>query len=195
MINTQVSLCSFWFYTPIILMCYIGSLMGFTNLGDINTHLQQYEQSLQAQSEKPLANSMLVLMVRGLFSKLEFPYVQFPCIELSGEQIYDPLWEAVCRLERCGFHVLALVCDGLAANRRLFKLHNPSASPSDVLYKVYNPYSTSGQFLYFVSDPPHLIKTVRNAWANKKRRLWVRYSYIDFLKTYNIFWFLCTVPW
>ena len=90
---------------------------------------------------------MLVLMVRGLFSQLEFPYVQFPCNELSGDQLYEPLWEAVGRLERCGFCVMALVCDGLAANRRLFRLHAPESTASDV-YKVQNPYSTDGRFLY-----------------------------------------------
>lgn len=31
-----------------------------------------------------LAHSMLVIMVRGLFSRLEFPYAQFPCTDLSG---------------------------------------------------------------------------------------------------------------
>ena len=86
--------------------------------------------------------------------------------------MYEPLWEAVGHLERCGFRVMGLVCDGLAANRRLFKLHNPE-SPASESHKVFNPYSSDGRFLYFLSDPPHLIKTVRNAWASNKRSLWV----------------------
>ena len=86
--------------------------------------------------------------------------------------MYDPFWEAVGRLERCGFKVMALVCDALAANRRLFRLHNPDA-PAVEVYKVANPYASDGRFLYFFSDPPHLIKTVRNAWASNKRSLWV----------------------
>ena len=32
---------------------------------------------------------------------------------------HDPYWEVVRRLELCGFKVMALVCDGLAANRKL----------------------------------------------------------------------------
>lgn len=63
---------------------------------------------------------------------------------------------------------MALVCD---ANRRLFRLHNTSSRPGDV-YRVPNPYSEK-RYMYFMSDPPHLIKTVRNAWSNSKRRLWV----------------------
>ena len=54
----------------------------------------------------PLANSMLVLMVRGLFTHMQFPYAQFPCTALSGDMMFDPFWEAVCRLERCDFKVI-----------------------------------------------------------------------------------------
>ena len=56
-----------------------GALLGFTNLGDINSHLDRFEQSLQANmiSESALAKTMLVIMVRGLFTKLQYPYAQF----------------------------------------------------------------------------------------------------------------------
>ena len=159
-------------------MTCLGSLIGFTNLGDINSHLQAYERNLEDESQATVANSMLVFLVQGLFSNLEFPYVQFPCVELSGEQMYDPFWECVSRLERCGFCVLALVSDGLAANRRLFKIHGDSSS-SDIVYKVKNPYASDGRSLFFISDTPHLVKTIRNGWANHKRKLWV-YAYKNY---------------
>ena len=65
------------------------------------------------------------------------------------------------------------MCDGLAANRKLFQLHNPVTKPTDITYKVKNPYADDGRYLYFICDPPHLIKCVRNAWSNSKRLLWV----------------------
>ena len=71
--------------------------------------------------EESLAKSMLVLMVRGLFSKLQFAYATFPCASLSGCQLYPIFWEAVERLERCGFRVLGCTCDGLSANWCFFK--------------------------------------------------------------------------
>ena len=86
--------------------------------------------------------------------------------------MYDPLWEAVERLERCGFRVMALTCDGVAANRRLFRLHQKTKTKS-ITHEVLNPYSTDGRYIYFLSDPPHLIKTVRNGWSSSKRTLWV----------------------
>jgi len=147
-------------------------LIGFTNLGEIDSHLAAFEKSLEGEStEVKLADHMLVLMVRGLFNNLQFPYAQFPCCDLSGEQMYDPFWEAVGRLERCGLRVMALICDGLAANRKLFRLHDPSAHVGDV-YKVKNPYCLD-RHVFFMSDPPHLMKTVRNAWSSSKRKLWV----------------------
>ena len=88
--------------------------------------------------------------------------------------MYDLFWVAVGRLERCGFRVMALVSDGLAANRCLFRLHGTSRS--ELVYKVSNPYSENRD-LYFVSDPPHLIKMVRNAWFNKKRHLLVSIAF------------------
>ncbi len=42
----------------------------------------------------------MVFMVRGLFTRLRFPYAQFPCCSVTGELLFNPFWEAVIRLER-----------------------------------------------------------------------------------------------
>ena len=89
-----------------------GQLIGFVDLGDINNHLSNFKHSMSNESEADdhtytpsLAKSMLVFMVRGLFTKLKFPYAQFPCVALAGEQMFLPFWQAVARLERIGFKV------------------------------------------------------------------------------------------
>lgn len=76
-----------------------GSLIGFIDVGDINSHLKAFEQSLSANqgSQETLANTMLVFMVRGLFSKLKY---QFPTHSVKSDELFDPFWESVCRLER-----------------------------------------------------------------------------------------------
>ena len=64
-----------------------GELIGFVNLGDINDHLQHFEQTLSSDiSDQPnLASSMLVFMVKGIFTRLEFPYAQLnSCIPSCG---------------------------------------------------------------------------------------------------------------
>ena len=120
---------------------------------------------------------MLVLMVRGLFQKLNYPYVQFACSNLSGDQLFDPVWEAISRLEMLGFKVMALTCDGASPNRRLWKFH--SKDDSKMTYKVPNPYALDYRDLFFISDPPHLLKTIRNSWFNSKRKLWVSNLYFN----------------
>ena len=139
-------------------------------MGDINNHLQAFAQSLSGEKRSaPVATTMLVFMVRGLFSQLKYPYAQFHCHTLSSDEIFDPFWTAVAHLEELGFKVMGLCCNGLSANRRLFSLH--SSVPN--VHKIVNPYAEDKRYLFFFSDPPHLLKTVRNAWANPKRRLWV----------------------
>ena len=148
--------------------------MGFTDLGDIDEHLSNLKQSVEngKSSDPPLATSVLVIMVRGLYSGLQFPYAQFPCTSLSGDQIFPLFWEAVARLERYEVKVIGITCDGLAANRRFFRLHS-DIKDSEFTYKVANPYTDESRSIYFISDPPHLLKTVRNCLANKNRLLWV----------------------
>ena len=48
---------------------------------------------------------MMVFMVKGLLHKFDYPYAQFACENLSGDLIFDPIWEAVAGLERIGFCV------------------------------------------------------------------------------------------
>ncbi len=87
---------------------HTGQMTGFVNLGDINSHLIDFEQALLNNStpSPKFAKTMMVFMVRGLFSKLQFAYAQFPASDLTGDLLYEPFWEAVGRIERCGFKVL-----------------------------------------------------------------------------------------
>ena len=90
-------------------MKIIGEIIEFCNLGDVNADMNKLVQAITTitinDEEPQLANSMLVLFVRGLFSKFVFSYVQFPCTALSGNQMYEPFWEVVKRFEFCGFKV------------------------------------------------------------------------------------------
>ena len=55
------------------------------DLGDINSHLDEYETRVASKELRaPLTTSMLLLMVRSLFTHLKFPYAQFPCTGLAS---------------------------------------------------------------------------------------------------------------
>ena len=162
-----------------------GGLIGFVNLWEVKNQLFEFEEALsQENTRRPLASTMLVVMVRGHFQKLNYPYAQFACANLSGDQLLDPVWQAVSRLERLGFFVLALTCDGASPNWRLWKLHSKG---SEMTYKVQNP-NAQDRDLFFILDPTHLLKTIRNCMYNSKRRLWV--SELLFCNVYNACIFL-----
>ena len=74
----------------LMMFLHIIALIGFTSIGDVNFHLVAFEQS-EGQNEDELANSMLVLLVQGVFNSRHFPYVQLPCSEPSREQMYTVL--------------------------------------------------------------------------------------------------------
>ena len=62
-------------------------------------------------------------------------------------------------------------------------------SSSDIVYKVWNPYSSDERDIFYISDVPHLVKTVRNAWSNsfghnQARALWVRTAYVLYIHLY-----------
>ena len=141
-----------------------GEVVGFANLIDTNMHLLEFEKTLKGRRENLTSSKDNVCLdsKRPLHS-LEYPYAQFPCSVLSGDLLYDLVWEAVFRLERVGLKVLTITADGASTNRLFFWLHNPKSGQDEIIYKVSNPYCHDGRSLYFFSDSPHLIKLVRNS--------------------------------
>ena len=156
-----------------------GELIGFVNLGDIANHLQDLEQQLQTSNESspPLATTVFVFMVRGLFIKLNFPYATFPAKSVSADQLLPLYLEAVFRLERNGFRVIGTTLDGYSANRRLINILAECSPDVPVKYKAQNPWTLSDRKMYFFSDPPHLLKTISNCMANSKRSMTVCHIY------------------
>ena len=159
-------------------------LVGFVDIGEINNILAEVERQCTDDSAmvvtQAVATHMLTFMVRGIFTKLEHPFAQFATRDLSAGKLFPLVWDAVRNLELCGFKVIAIVCDGAAANRKFFKMHGAAGKMGDIVYKTINPYSNDNREIFFLSDVPHLIKTARNCWSNSfahnhARPLWVSY--------------------
>ena len=142
---------------------HLCQIIGFVNLGEVNNQLLELERSEKGKPEECIAKNMIVFMVRNLFAKLEYPYAQFPCSSLSADLIFPLVWDCVKRLESLGFYVMALTADGASCNRKFFKMHS---SEEALTYKTQNVYSKNKRPIFFISDVPHLVKTVRNCWAN-----------------------------
>ena len=154
------------------------AIIGFTDLGSVNNTLHMFEQRV-TDTGPNVAKQKLVFMVRGLFIKLRFPYAQYPICGITADYLFPLAWEVVKHLECAGFKVISLTGDKASVNQKFFRMHRlASGQKSGVVYKVWNPYSIEERDLYFISDVPHLIKTVRNCWSNSfghsfTRALWV----------------------
>ena len=114
-----------------------------------------------AISQIQLASHMLVLLLHGVATNLNFPYAQFATNGISGYQLYAILTEAVMRLEFLGLKVIALTSNGASPNRKLYKLLQGTTTktkkkrkkitgqPTDdkqspnLTYKFRNPFTRS----------------------------------------------------
>lgn len=148
-------------------------IIGFVDIGDVSNQLSQLECSYtseSATSHPSIATHMLVVMVRGIFFHMEYPYAHFPTHRLTSSSLFSILWEGIERLEELGFKVLAITGDGASTNRKTHS--NGSEGPC---YKTPNPYTSEERSIYFFSDAPHLLKTTRNCWSHSgwKCKLWV----------------------
>ena len=149
-------------------------LIGFINCGSINSYMDNVERQCESTEDnvRGVASHMLLFMVRGLFTTLEFPYSQFPTTGVSAHKLFPMVWEAVYNLEALGFRVVAFSCDGATSNRKFFSMHGNG-------HKTNNPYSDDPtREIFFFADVPHLVKTTRNCFSNSfahtdTRALWV----------------------
>lgn len=150
-------------------------LIGFVNIGTTNAQIDTIADGSESSTDnRSIASHMLLFMVRGMFSNLEFPYAHFSTRGISADSLFPLVWEAVNRLELSGLNVIAFSCDGASPNRKFYKMHR---TEKGLVYKTKNPFSNDRD-IYFICDVPHLIKTTRNCWSNSfahknSRFLWV----------------------
>ena len=75
-------------------------VVGFVDMGDVNNKHADLERECSTTNQHPaITTHMLLLMVRGVFTGLRFPYAHFPTTNIKAEQLFDIVWEATERLE------------------------------------------------------------------------------------------------
>ena len=127
---------------------HTGELIGYADLGEINNLLDDYEQKIDGSETAPraLGKCMLVFMVRGLFTSLKFPYVQFPAASTKGADIFPLVRQAIKHLSRLGLVVCTITCDGASDNRKMFTMFN---AKSDLSYKTVNVFSADRRSVFY----------------------------------------------
>ena len=100
-------------------------LIGFTDLGDIiNNHLDNFErQCASNNTSSDVATHMLMFMIRGLCSDLEYPYAQFSTRGATVDSPFPMVWKSVHCMESSGFNVIASLATVQWSNHKFFKMH------------------------------------------------------------------------
>ena len=127
-----------------------STLIGYSDLGEVNNLLSDYKQQLSTSEETPrlLGKCMLMFMVRGLFTNLKFPYVQFPANSTKGANIFPLVRQAIKHLSRLGLHVITVTCDGASDNRRCLMMR-------PLYHTRVSTFSVLTGMKYFLYQIPH----------------------------------------
>ena len=103
-------------------------IIRFVDIGDVGNQLSPLEccsyRSESATSRPSIATHMLVLMVKGIFFHMEYPYACFLTHRLTASSLFSIMWEGIEHLEELGFKVIAIMGDGASTNRKFFKMHS-----------------------------------------------------------------------
>ena len=113
----------------------------------------------------PLAKHLLVLMVRGIFFKLDFPYAHFGTETATADILHPIIWEAVRQIESIGLALLLMGPAQIEDFSGCIKL----AFDHLLLTKqriLMRRMGKGGYTSYPIPDPPHLIKTTRNCLSH-----------------------------
>ena len=149
-----------------------GRLVGYTTLDELDKDIQRlecfFENGAEADYEEDIATKVLVYMVKGVTNGLKDVVATYAVGNLTALQMYAWTWDVIGALERSGIAVVAFVADGSSVNRAFIKMHKPVTKlTSGVVFDTINKASRD-RILYFMSDTPHLLKTIRNCLLNSR---------------------------
>lgn len=133
-------------------------------------HLQQFFEykggcltGFAAHCAEP-AKTAHVFTVQSLLSSYKDVAHILPVTRITATELHDVLKTLIMRLESAGLHVVAVVTDNNAINRKMMSLFSERNEPGIVFPHPANPQ----QPLFHVVDTVHLLKCIRNNWLNQK---------------------------
>ena len=165
-----------------------GEMIGYVRLSEVEKEMKNLEdvvkENLTGNPIDPTpdkATKILAFMVRGIANSVKEVVASFTTGDkMTKSDLFDRVWLVIDALELSGIKIIACVCDGSAQNRAFIDMHTPvTVLSSGVVFDTINTASPDGRILYFISDPPHLLKTIRNCFAKsgktkKHKRLMVK---------------------
>ena len=109
--------------------------------------------------EELLATNVMQFYFKSLFTTFAFPCAYFMTRSVTSTQINRMFWDGVLALHDHGFEVMLACADGASYNRTFFRMN-----AGNQLWQCHNPFTREPTF--FISDPPHLLKKLRNKLFN-----------------------------
>lgn len=156
-----------------------GELRGYMKLNELDKEMKLLENFLDDpdKSYHPEQSSkILCFLVKGVCTSVKEVVATYAVSSVSIKQMYMWTWDVIGALERSGVWVCAFTCDGSSTNRSFIKMHTPVSEdkflpesiPGNAIYATINK-AAPHRVLYFISDVPHLLKTIRNCFNNSRR--------------------------
>ena len=121
----------------LVLDRYTGELVGFLDLGDIQTNFATLKDV------KELSTHVLAFLVNSIVNPPSFSLAIFAIAGVTSFQIMPIFWKAECYLENINLKVASATADGASPNRKFFRLHKSldGISGKDVVYRARNIHS------------------------------------------------------
>ena len=151
-----------------------GNMIGFKNLDVVDEEVQKLEAYLneidESDREPVIATKVLVYMIKGVSSGIKEVVATYAVANVSVNQMYIWTWDVIGSLEISGIAVIAFVSDGCTVNRAFIKKHKPvTILPNGVIFDTVNK-AAPHRVLYFLSDVPHLLKTIRHCLYSSRKK-------------------------
>ena len=157
-------------------------LIGFIDL-DVDKSDAANANLTASSVHTSLATHVLQFYFKSIFSSFQFPCCYFLTNGISAQDLNRIFWQGVGLLNSFDFKVLLTCCDGASENRAFMELNGCSETVS----MTNNPFTNFP--LIFMSDPPHLIKKLRNnIYKSGFKENSSRYNRCLRLNSRNILW-------
>ncbi|XP_026290481.2 uncharacterized protein LOC113215119 [Frankliniella occidentalis] len=149
-----------------------GEMLGYVKLSEAEQEMENLMHVIQDKNPKKedpqTAKRILAYMVKGVTNDVKEVVACYTTHSPTKEFLFDRTWDVITHCELAGIHILSVVCDGSAVNRGFIQMHTPTNPErqlkSGVVFACKN-LCVPDRELFFFSDPPHLIKTLRNCFA------------------------------
>ena len=135
----------------------VWELIGFTDFGE-----DEHNTSVTSacKPEENIATHVLRFFVKRLFSNFELPCAYFLTRGITAPKLNRIFWQGVSLLHGFGLTILLSICDGASENRTFISMNGTNQFKG----RGFNRFSRRP--IYFFSDPPHLVKKLRNNLYN-----------------------------